>query len=202
MLSNYGGRGSNRAANNWTFDASQTPTDIYIGAYKIITDANLILGKIDHLKAGDFKDRIQSEAKVARAIAHFEIARHYAEIPTQSSRSNSSIGIPYLEAYNPEIQPARTKTIEEVYSKIIADIEEALPYLDTNSKITTRINRHAAQGFLTRVYLYTGNYLKVIEHAQPVISQVNPVSKTDQADFWRSKMKDRCIIRNSVSTHQ
>ncbi|WP_413532912.1 RagB/SusD family nutrient uptake outer membrane protein [Empedobacter brevis] len=187
LLSNYGGRGSNRPANNWTYDSSQTPTDIYEAGYRMVSDANFILSKIDNLKDGEFKNRIKAEAILIRAIAHFEIARHYAQIPTQSANSASTIGIPYLTTYNSEFKPSRTKTIKEVYDDIIQDVESVINNLPNNYQDINRLNQYSASGFLSRVYLYNGNYDKVIEHAEKVVKAVQPTSKNDIENFWSSK---------------
>lgn len=187
LLSNYGGRGSNRAANNWTYDSSQTPTDIYGAAYRMISDANFILSKINNLKEGEFKNRIKAEAILIRAIAHFEIARHYAEIPTQSATSASSIGIPYLTTYNPEFQASRTKTIKEVYDNVTQDVESIVNNLPADYQDINRLNQYSASGFLSRVYLYSGDYDKVIEHGQKVVKAIQPTSKNEIASFWSSK---------------
>lgn len=187
LLSNYGGRGSNRAANNWTYDSSQTPTDIYGAAYRMISDANFILSKINNLKEGEFKNRIKAEVVLIRAIAHFEVARHYAEIPTQNSTSISSIGIPYLTEYNPEFKASRTKTIKEVYDNITQDIESVINYLPGNYQDINRLNQYSASAFLSRVYLYNGNYDKVIKYGQKVVNEIQPTSKNEIANFWTSK---------------
>lgn len=187
------GRTSGQKAHLWQYNSNTTPTDIYSSSYNIISRVNIILSKIDNLQDGDFKNNVIAQAKAIRALAHFEVARTYAEIPTQAADASSTVGIPYVDTYNPTAYPSRDETIGETYTKIIADLEAAIPYLST-TLVTTEINKYAAEAILGKVYLYKGDYKKVIEYTQPVVDAVTPAKQTELADLWTSKASNGVLF--------
>ena len=202
IIYNPFGRGSAKNSSNFMYSGNSTPTDIYENGYKIVTNANKVLSKIDNLQDGPVKDRIKSEALALRAIAHFDIARAYAQIPTQSANASSTQGIAYVTEFNQAAYPSRKETIGEVYDLIIADLEAALnglpivsytgagAYTDTYYKL----NQTSLKGLLAKVYLYKGNYAKVIEYAQPVVDAVTPTKKEDLARFWKTETNDGALF--------
>ena len=140
-------------------------------AYEAINAANLVIGQIDNLADGPEKDNILGQALMARAFAHFDLVRIYGKIPTQSADANSSLGVPYLKVEDgdtgdPFAQPAR-ETVGSNYMEIIGDLERASGLLfDENGE--GRFDRDAAFALLSRVYLYNGEYQKVIDAANEV----------------------------------
>lgn len=186
LLFNYNGRQSNRTSSSWGYDPAITPTSLYNSGYNVIARTNLILSKIDNLQDSDFKKQIKSEALAVRALIHLELARNYGKIPTQSADALTSQGIPYITKYDPFDMPSREASMKDVYDKIIADFNEAIPGL-TNSVGTVRISKLTAQALLGRAYLYLGNYSKAIENYTPVVNSVNPAKAADLAGLWTNK---------------
>ena len=182
------GRGSNREGHNWLYNSGSTPTNIYSGAYEMIARANLILENIENLSDEDFpsREQVRAEALALRAIGHFEVARHYVKIPTQSSDANSFIGIAYIDFFDPYAQPSRLPTVQESYARIMTDLETALNSnaLPT-SVVSGRLSKPAVQAIIGRVALYMGDYPKVISMLTPVVSSIAPTPATDIQGFWR-----------------
>ena len=57
----------------------------------VVTNGSGKGGKVgDVVFFGDFKNNVIAQAKALRALAHFEVARTYAEIPTQAANAASS----------------------------------------------------------------------------------------------------------------
>lgn len=186
LILSQDGRTSNSAGHNWEYNAGVTPTDIYSGAYQIIARTNLILENIDKLDDELFPTRelVRSEALALRAIAHFEVARHYVKIPTQSSDANSFIGIAYIDYYDPYGQPSRLASVQETYARIMADLEASLPGLPATVQ-TGRLSKVAVNAMIGRVALYMGDYPKVISSLTPVVNTVNPAAAADLQNLWR-----------------
>ncbi|WP_313384765.1 RagB/SusD family nutrient uptake outer membrane protein [Chishuiella sp.] len=193
LILNPNGRQSGLRTHNWSYNSNATPTSLYSTSYNIISRANLILANIDNLQDGDFKNYITAKAKAIRALAHFEVARTYAEIPTQAADASSTIGIAYVDKYDPKAEPTRDATIGETYTKIIADLEAAIPYLK-EADPSSEINKYAAEALLGKVYLYKGDYQKVIEYTQPVVDNVSPAKKADLADLWTSNNSEGVLF--------
>lgn len=188
LILSQDGRGSNREGHNWLYNSGTTPTDIYSGAYGIVANANLILKNIDNLPDEDFptKELIRSEALALRAIAHFEVARHYLKIPTQSADANSFIGIPYIDFYDPYAQPSRLATVQETYARIMADLEASLPGLPTGLAVDEgRLSQPAVRAMMGRVALYMGDYNKVITELTPVVNSIEPAAASELQQLWR-----------------
>lgn len=195
------GRGSNRDGHNWTINASNVPTYLYHGAYTIISRANLILDNIDNLSDEAFPDKakIRSEALALRGLAHFEVARLYVKIPTQSADANSFVGIPYIDYFDPYDQPYRTASVAETYSRIMADLEASLDGLP-NNVVEARLSKPAVHALIGRVALYMGDYQKVISELTPVVAAVQPVSNANFINLWRNNNSDGVLFEVPMLT--
>ncbi|MFV0173398.1 RagB/SusD family nutrient uptake outer membrane protein [Empedobacter falsenii] len=179
------GRRSGQRAHTWAYNSNSVPTSIYSTSYNIISRANIILANADNLPDGDFKNNVVAQAKAVRALAQFEVARTYAEIPTQSADAPTTVGIAYIDQYDPKAMPKRDATIAETYDKMIADLEAAIPNLKATKEASV-INQYAAQALLGKIYLYKGDYKKAIEFTQPAVDAVAPANPSELAALWTS----------------
>ena len=187
LITNPDGRGSNFQSHNWLYNDNTSPTGLYTQAYVGISRANLILANIDNLSNGTFKDQIKAEALALRAMYHFDVARFYSEIPTQSATASSSIGIAYITQFDPTSEPIRLSTVGEVYTQINTDLDQAVDLIGSaNSSETTRFNLNTIRGLISRVALHEGDYPRVIQFAQPVVSAVTPATASELAPLWIS----------------
>lgn len=185
LITNPNGRGSNFQSHNWLYNDNTDPTNIYVQAYVAIGRANLILQNIDNLPDGDTKNAIEGEALAARAALHFDVARFYSQIPTQSSGAGSSLGIVYNTEFDAFAEPARLATVTEVYDLINADLNRAISLIGTaNSGSTTRFNANVIRGIISRVALHEGDYGRVISNALPVVNSVNPATASQLSSLW------------------
>ena len=203
LVFNPYGRRTNYLSSYFAYNSNSTPTDIYQNAYVIISNANTILSKIDVLEETATKKKLKSEALALRAIAHFEVAKAYAQIPTQSANARNTLGIPFVDKFDIYANPTREAKIGDVYTKIINDLETALAGLPevsypaggvTNSDAFYRLNKTSLRGILAKVYLYNGDYNKVIEHASQVVNAVKPTDKTKLKSFWKTETNEGALI--------
>jgi len=157
------GRGSNQLIFNFEYAENVGGvTNLYGSAYAVAARANAVLANTGKLGAGAFKNNIEAEARAIRALSHFDIVTRYAKIPTQSSDANGSMGIAYVENYDPFFLHTRDLTVAQVYAKIVADLTFAEQNIQTVSGTSDaavgRFNKAAIQGLLSRVYLFMGDY--------------------------------------------
>lgn len=170
-------------------------------AYEAINAANLVIGQIDNLAAGPARDNILGQAMAARAIAHFDLVRIYAMIPTQSADANNSLGVVYMkvedgDTEDPYAQPAR-ETVASNYAEIIGDLEQAAQLIaDSNGE--GRLDRDGVYGMLSRVYLYNGDYQLAINAANQV--QTDVADAADLLDVYEDTTNEGVIIEWSVDT--
>ncbi len=197
VVQNPGGRGTLTTGYNWLYNSGTgAPTGIYNTGYKMISRANAILDNadtylIDSLMTSaevQTKKSLLAEAKALRAIGHFEVAKSFIKIPTQSSDANSSIGIAYVDVFDPLAEPSRLATVAEVYDRIIDDLLAAYGDISASSGSSFRLNKNAVAAMLSKVYLYMGEYDKVIEYAAPIVNSVPVCASGDVQNYWRSNL--------------
>lgn len=147
-------------------EASRT----WINAYDGINLANIVLSALDIVKDESQRKVLEGEAKVARAILHFELVRLYAKAWNDGD-PNTNLGVPVrTKAVLTEAdasQPTARNTVAEVYTRIIADLQDAISLLPEQNGV--RFNTYAASAFLARVYLQQGNYPAAVAQANRVI---------------------------------
>ncbi|QII45786.1 RagB/SusD family nutrient uptake outer membrane protein [Flagellimonas oceani] len=173
-------------------------------AYEAVNAANLVIGQIDNLADGPDKNNILGQALAARAIAHFDLARIYAMIPTQSADANNSPGIVYLKVEDgdtgdPLAQPSR-ETVASNYSEIIGDLEQAAQLIGVNNG-EGRLNRNGVYAMLSRVYLYNGDYQLAINAANEVTEPI--VDATEEGALlavYEDASNEGIVIEWSVNT--
>jgi hypothetical protein len=140
-------------------------------AYEAVNVANLVIAQIDNLGDGADKDNILGQALAIRAWAHFDLVRVYGKIPTQSADANASLGVVYIkvedgDTEDPFAEPAR-ETVASNYAEIIGDLERASQLIGADNG-QGKLNTDGVYALLSRVYLYNGDYQKVIDAADEV----------------------------------
>lgn len=197
---NTEGRQSGRVVAEFTYNSNNTPSGLYGTAYRAISRANSIIDRIDVLDDGDFKNDILGQALAVRAVCHFDIARAYAKIPTQSADANQSLGIAYVTTFNPQQLPSRLATVEETYDKIINDLETASTLIGADNSVNTFLNLRSVKAILSRVYLYNGDYQLSITRAQEAIAAgANLVSRTNFSSTWRDANDDDVLFKIAIT---
>ncbi len=141
--------------------------------YAAIAAANYALKYIEEMGSPESLNSSRAEALLCRAFAMFRLSNVFcmAYDPTKAS---SYKGLPY--PYDPETSYEERGTLEELYAKIDADIEAALPFIDDSrygSGMKYHFNSKAAYAFAARFNLYYHKYDKAIQYATAAIGS-NP----------------------------
>lgn len=192
LILNTQGRQTNKAAYEWSYTPQTTAvTALYSSAYFVISRANIVLDNLNKVPYTDYMKNIEAEAKAIRAVAHFDLARAYAKIPTQSSDAPTSLGIAYVTTFDPNIKPSRDASVNITYDKIIADLQDALAKINANNGTIGRLNKTSVLGFLSRVYLYKGDYDKAILYGEQCITANPSVGASGNfVNVWRDASDD------------
>lgn len=160
VISQQTGRGSQRVFGNWQYNASNT-SFMFDDAYAIIRAANGILENIENLGQQPERANFEGEALTARALVHFDLLRVYSR-PVSGPRADlNGLGIPYVTTTDLKDAPARG-TVKESYDKVVADLVKAAGLINEINGVG-RLNKAAAYGLLSRVYLYGGEWQKCID---------------------------------------
>jgi hypothetical protein len=144
--------------------------NIWLNAYDISNQTNIVLDNLAVITDAADKDVTEGEAKFLRGLAYFDLARLFAK-PYVSGSVNTQLGVPIVlkGVLNPsQIEFPKRNTLEEVYTQVIADLNDAYTLLpETNDIFATK---YSAAALLARVYLQKGDYANAQVMADIVIN--------------------------------
>ncbi|SFD44934.1 RagB/SusD family nutrient uptake outer membrane protein [Flavobacterium phragmitis] len=160
----------------------------YDGSYDIINQANLILEYTPRLNdaTDEEKNQIMAEALTIRAYAHFLLSLVYSQ-DYKYTPDASHLGIVYnTESIKAGIQYPSRKTVAEVYTLIIKDLETAITDYSSASLLPgaaySLFNRNSTKALLARVYLQKGDWNNAYNVANDVIT-TSGVALSASADY-------------------
>ena len=143
----------------------------WLDGFATINVANNVLSAIDVVNEAD-QDRVEGEAKFIRAITYFQLVRLFAK-DYNDGNPTQNLGVPLslepTRAITEEDEIPRN-TVEEIYSQVIADLQDAKNLLGVESSSYVYADTYAASAFLARVYLQQGEYELARDEAHRVIS--------------------------------
>lgn len=142
--------------------------------YIVIGRANRIIAAAeggalsDAAEAKATIDQYAAEAKVLRALAHFDLVRIYGKPYTEDQ--GASLGVPLVTGVlESNTKPARS-TVAEVYTQVVKDLTEAI---SSNALATETepgyVSVWGAKAILSRVYLNMGDYANALSVAEDII---------------------------------
>lgn len=182
--------GSNRASfyydmNYQTASEFSSSNVAWKSPYIVIGRANRIIAAAeggalsDAAEAKATIDQYAAEAKVLRALAHFDLVRIYGKPYTEDQ--GASLGVPLVtEVLGSNAKPARS-TVAEVYTQVVKDLTEAI---SSNALATETepgyVSVWGAKAILSRVYLNMGDYANALSVAEDIIKN----SKKSGAALW------------------
>lgn len=191
LLVSQEGRFSQQFRHDWAYDQNTGFANFMAQAYTVIQNANFILANIDVLENGAFKDNIKGQALAVRALAHFDVVRYFAKIPTQSTDAGSSLGMPYVILPDVNDLPSRI-TVSEYYNNLVADLTEAAGLVNAdNGKF--QIGKDAVNGILANVYLHMGQWQNAVDAANAVTATVGTRAK--YVGVWNDSEVDGVIFK-------
>ncbi|WP_339729473.1 RagB/SusD family nutrient uptake outer membrane protein [Maribacter stanieri] len=197
------GRRSNQDYYNYRYVAGTGGAiDLYWSeAYEAVNVANLVIAQIDNLGDGAEKDNILGQALAIRAWAHFDLVRVYGKIPTQSADANASLGVVYIkvedgDTEDPFAEPSR-ETVASNYAEIIGDLERASQLIGEDNG-QGKLNADGVYGLLSRVYLYNGEYQKVIDAANEV--SVPVATAEDLEGVYTDANEAGIVVKLAINT--
>lgn len=142
--------------------------------YIVIGRANRIIAAAeggalsDAAEAKATIDQYAAEAKVLRALAHFDLVRIYGKPYTEDQ--GASLGVPLVTGVlESNAKPVRS-TVAEVYTQVVKDLTEAI---SSNALATETepgyVSVWGAKAILSRVYLNMGDYANALSVAEDII---------------------------------
>lgn len=140
--------------------------------YHSVYASNVVLEGIDFAEGDEaFKQSIKGEALLVRAYAHFMLvnifAKHY-----DPSTAAQDMGIPYvIETEKEGIVHYQRDNMAYVYEQIEKDALEGLQLVKGYSRDFPKYHftEEAAYAFMSRYYLFTGQWNKCIQYSDSVL---------------------------------
>lgn len=157
------------------FSSSTSSSNVaWKSPYIVIGRANRIIAAAeggalsDAAEAKATIDQYAAEAKVLRALAHFDLVRIYGKPYTEDQ--GASLGVPLVTGVlESNAKPARS-TVAEVYTQVVKDLTEAI---SSNALATETepgyVSVWGAKAILSRVYLNMGDYDNALSVAEDII---------------------------------
>lgn len=112
--------------------------------------------------------QIIGEAHALRGLAYFDMVKMYAQHYTFTADA-SHPGVPLVLESDVSNLPSRA-TVGEVYTQIVADLEQGISMMTQVRNGPYMITAEAARALLSRVYLYMGEYQETVDEATAVIN--------------------------------
>ena len=146
----------------------------YLNTYKTIAALNIIIENLPGSEGGEAEKNItMAEAKTMRAFYYWRLVNTYA-LPYNDKQTSpqTNLGVPLVTESEVKDAGAPRATVAAVYAQIISDIEEACSRFgnNTTSRGVYRINYTSAHLLASRIYLFTEQWDKVIEHADKAMA--------------------------------
>ena len=158
----------------WQANMNETSSDnrnIWRIHYQWILNANKILEGLETVPVATGEEQlynqVKGEALCVRAFAHFDLVQLYAGRYKQGG-GNSQLGIPYRETS--EVTEMARHTVEEVYAKINADLDQATSLLaGIEAEDVNHYTEKVAWGLKARVALAMHDYANAANYAEKAI---------------------------------
>ena len=149
--------------------------------YRVIGNANIAINAADNLTWGGSNDpqetaneikRLKGQAYTIRALALFDLLRLYGQ-----QYAGSTQGVPIPLQYDPNASSTRA-TVAQTEAQIESDLNRANALFEaigdvveqTSSSEKNYISPLALKAIASRYYLYKGDYAKVAELSEEIIS--------------------------------
>jgi hypothetical protein len=154
--------------------------NLWTSAYAAINRSNLVLEGLDanaSVLTTELATQYKGEAKFTRALAYYGLLQLYAKPFTLDN--GASAGLPLRLRAEKDLtgNDLARSSVAEVYAQILKDLNEAENELAV-TLTSTRASKNTAIALKTRVYLSMGNYAKVVEEANKIVSLTAPFKAT------------------------
>ncbi len=151
-------------------------------SYRIIFGANSVIESVTD-GASIASDHIKGENYFIRAISHLNLVTLYAK-PYSHGRSN--LGVVLRTSTN--TANTTRATVGQVYDQIEADLKDAIRLMSAGSRRGNAgyASKEAAQGLLSRVYLYMEKNQEVIDLINDMLKNETPASKLESTATFQN----------------
>lgn len=147
---------------------------VWSNAFQRILTANVILSNAETVSGSEeAKNMVKANAYFNRAYAYWVLVNQYCQPYHSSTLQTPGLPLRKTTSYTESLKRA---TLKETYDFILSDVSQAqalVTYADVNPLFRWRVSKTAIEGFLSRYYLFTGDYTAAITHANLALATSN-----------------------------
>ncbi|MFA7042782.1 MAG: RagB/SusD family nutrient uptake outer membrane protein [Bacteroidales bacterium] len=144
-------------------------------SYRIINSANSVIETITD-GVSTTSDQLKGENYFLRAFCYFNLVNLYAK-PYALGRDNEGV---ILHTTSDTSGEKKRATVGEVYDQIVSDLKQAIVLMNSSRGDAGYASKAAAQGLLSRVYLFMEENQKVIDLVtNDMLAGADPSSKLE-----------------------
>jgi starch-binding outer membrane protein, SusD/RagB family len=174
---------------------------IWSNGYDAINIANTVLDKISIVDSAD-QATVAGEAKFIRAIVYFQLVGLYGK-PFSDGAATTNLGVPLVllptYAYDSSKNKPARATVNDVYTQVIADLQDAITKLPSANE-NYRADLYSAKAILSRVYMTMLDYKDAAIQANDVITSGNFSMSTYDKAFNNNSNSTEDIFAIQQST--
>lgn len=163
--------------------------------YRIILGANSVVENVQD-GASVESDHIKGENYFLRAITHLHLVTLYAK-PYSHGRDNPGI----ILRTSTNTTGSSFSTVGEVYDQIVDDLQNAIRLMSVGSRRGNAgyVSKEAAQGLLSRVYLYMDKNQEVVDLVtDEMLNGASPESKLEPTSSFPSYFSDALTSKETL----
>ena len=149
------------------FNDKVTTPAVWSGIYANIYYYNVVINGIDKATDGSQsqKNALKGEALLGRALEYFYLGNLYGKVYNPAT-ANQDLAVPFVTSSDIVDKTPPRSTEKELYSSIIADLNQAIAYLPPdNASNRYRGSVSAAYSVLARIYFYMADYSNAQKYA-------------------------------------
>lgn len=166
----------------------ESPQELWNAYYKAIAASNASIEHIDKLSAEEQKTYSSQlgEALMCRAYNMFMLSTIFCNGYDEATAANE-LGLPYPTKTETTVGQAYERgTLKDLYEKIDADLQRALPLVTNQyAKPKFHFNQRASYAFATRFYLYYQKYDESIKYGNLLLGEnASPMDLRDWSALY------------------
>ncbi len=136
-------------------------------SYTKINIFNNVLFNLDYYNIPD-SDNVRGQALVFRAAIYLDAAQIWC-LAYDAATADQDLGLPLRIDPDANIPSVRA-TLRETYNQILTDLHTAIQLLPNQQIAASRPSKVTALGFLSRTYLYMGDYENSLKYGLEALS--------------------------------
>ena len=161
---------------------------------------NTVLYNIDHYQISN-AENVKGQALVFRAACYLEAAQIWC-LAFDQQTATSKKGLPLR--LDPDINISSVRSsLQETYDRILTDLHTAVTILPVNQIAVSRPSKITALGYLSRAYLYMGDYENALKYGKEALSHYSTLmdynSLNASASYPFKDMNEEVLLPTSMA---